>query len=482
MLTAQTMSAQNFEDLLRYSQKFYQSDARAMGAGNAFGAVGADPISMSINPAGIGLYRKNEFSFGLGLESPTSSSTYMGGDASDFKYNLNVGNIGLIIAGLQYDRDGNAVKDGWVSFNFGFGFNRTNSFQSSVTIDGANDKNNILDDFANQAHGQTPGSWEGQPFSLPELAIRSAIIQNVFPSNPNDSTNYASIGPRGKTEQKDIITSHGSMNDITLSFGGNYSNRVYVGATIGFPTIGYHMDRTFTETHSSSDSVVRSVGVHQTLNTSGIGVNATLGAIVRLTEIFRVGASIQTPTFYSMSDDYTTDLSSDVKTLTPSSYIAQSPQGSFDYSIVTPFRFIGSLALVPSKNFFLSADYEYINYANGKVNYTGSSDANYATGKNLVAGNNIRVGAEYKYDVWSFRGGLGYYSTPYNSAVVSSSDANGSVFLWSLGAGYRYNGFYIDFAYQVFNTTYSYYPYPTADAAKVTEVHPTSLITLGWRF
>ena len=36
--------------------------ARVMGMGGAFTSLGADLSSMSINPAGLGMYRRNEFS------------------------------------------------------------------------------------------------------------------------------------------------------------------------------------------------------------------------------------------------------------------------------------------------------------------------------------------------------------------------------------------------------------------------------------
>ena len=55
--------AQNEEDALRYSQLFDAGlTARSLSMGGAFGALGADMSEMSINPAGIAVYRRSVFS------------------------------------------------------------------------------------------------------------------------------------------------------------------------------------------------------------------------------------------------------------------------------------------------------------------------------------------------------------------------------------------------------------------------------------
>ena len=53
--------AQDLMDALRYSNIAVSGTARAGAMGNAFGALGGDFTSASINPAGLGLYRSSEF-------------------------------------------------------------------------------------------------------------------------------------------------------------------------------------------------------------------------------------------------------------------------------------------------------------------------------------------------------------------------------------------------------------------------------------
>ncbi len=52
-------SAQNEEDILRYSVYQIGGNARAVALGGATGAMGADMSALSNNPAGLGLYRKS---------------------------------------------------------------------------------------------------------------------------------------------------------------------------------------------------------------------------------------------------------------------------------------------------------------------------------------------------------------------------------------------------------------------------------------
>jgi hypothetical protein len=57
---ATALTAQSSADVLRYSFLQPGGTARFVGAGGAFGALGAEFGSLSQNPAGIALFRTNE--------------------------------------------------------------------------------------------------------------------------------------------------------------------------------------------------------------------------------------------------------------------------------------------------------------------------------------------------------------------------------------------------------------------------------------
>src|SRR6185295_13459415 len=88
-------SAQNAIDALRYSQLAFGGTARGIGIAGATGALGADFTALSNNPAGIGLYRGSEFMFTPSFVNIHNKATYRDTHLDDYKYNLNISNIGV---------------------------------------------------------------------------------------------------------------------------------------------------------------------------------------------------------------------------------------------------------------------------------------------------------------------------------------------------------------------------------------------------
>jgi len=70
--------AQNQVDALRYSNLMFGGSARYVALGGAFGAVGADFTTLSVNPAGIGLYKTSEMSFSPSMYIGNTTASYNG--------------------------------------------------------------------------------------------------------------------------------------------------------------------------------------------------------------------------------------------------------------------------------------------------------------------------------------------------------------------------------------------------------------------
>src|SRR4030066_116695 len=81
--------AQKEIDALRYSQLTYGGTARFTSMAGAFGALGGAFSSLSINPAGIGIYRKSEFTFTPSFFMQGTTSDYKGNSLYDYKTNVN---------------------------------------------------------------------------------------------------------------------------------------------------------------------------------------------------------------------------------------------------------------------------------------------------------------------------------------------------------------------------------------------------------
>ena len=90
MILSSNINAQGFDDIARYSQVGTPGTAYASGMGGAVGAVGADFSSASVNPAGIGLYRKSEFAGSLAIFNYSNKASYYGTQTRDRKFNFNI--------------------------------------------------------------------------------------------------------------------------------------------------------------------------------------------------------------------------------------------------------------------------------------------------------------------------------------------------------------------------------------------------------
>ena len=85
LLTSVTLISQNDIDAMRYSQTTFGGTARSKAMAGSFGALGADGSCMGINPAGIGLYKKGDINFSVGLRSANTESNLNGSVNKNYK-------------------------------------------------------------------------------------------------------------------------------------------------------------------------------------------------------------------------------------------------------------------------------------------------------------------------------------------------------------------------------------------------------------
>ena len=117
-LFALNVSAQNETDALRLSSISPGGTARSIGLANAFGALGADGVSIAINPAGMGLFRTSEISLTPGFDVNNVRSNYYGTSASNSMARFYLGNFTLAL------NSPNAKDNDWRSSTFGLVYDR----------------------------------------------------------------------------------------------------------------------------------------------------------------------------------------------------------------------------------------------------------------------------------------------------------------------------------------------------------------------
>ena len=488
---APKIKAQNQVDALRYSQTSFGGTARYVGMGGAFGALGADASTLSSNPAGIGMYRKSDLTFTPSFYNGSIKSNYNASENKDNKFNFNFGNAAFIINVPKAKNDGH---DEWKSFSFGISYNRLNNFHNRMFIQGNAVASSKLSEFVAEADGNNPNSLN---LFGNDLAYQTYLIDTI----PGENNLYfANTNMLKSTHQKSIETS-GAMGETALSFGANYNNKLYLGASIGFTKIKYEENSRYEESDNDTTKTGTSLPLYkmdlkkfvmdENISTTGKGIDLKVGAIYSLFDWLRIGAAVHTPTFfYNMTDVYSDSITAIYSHFeTPDYYYPSgvtktysSPEGLFDYSLTTPFRAIGSLGFIIGKKGLISADYEYVNYSNARLHSSNDADfraVNQTIQSAYANASNIRIGTEWRFDPFSVRAGYSYYGSPYKNGTNDGSRSS-----YSLGLGYKMEVFYLDVAYQFTQSKEKYYMY---NAGFVNPSYNTIqsgavLTTIGFKF
>lgn len=460
--------AQNETDALKYTESFLGGTARSQGAAGAFGAVGADFSAATINPAGLGLYRRNEVNFGMGVEYNNSKASYFGNSSNDFRANFNIPNWGFVGTKV-YSELGEDRKVGLVSWTIAGGMNRVSSYQSNVKFNGVNTQNSILAFFKSNANGISSYDIEDNFNASQNNYANTRGAQaywNFLLDTANNSTTYKALtdGVYGaKLLQQQQMQTRGASNEYNISSGVNLSNIVYLGGGLVLKHVYSETDILFNEQSQGTVPNYTSSELRTQINSSGTGVGGRFGIIVRPLDWFKVGFAAQTPMRINMHDDYKFILSTvnsrKNATYDPGRY------DYFDYQVVSPSKLTYSAAVTILSRGFISIDYETVDYTQMSLsadNYFFTTENNTITNTMKRAGN-LRVGAEAKIaDYYRLRGGYAMYENAYKN--------NGGVdynrYAITGGVGFVVDRVFIDVAVVNSFGNQLISPYVTGDAAK----------------
>ena len=147
LLTYFAASAQGIDDASLYSQTFYQGTAKALGMGNALGAVGGDMTAVNINPASMGIYRSNEITMSVNLLDNYHKSNYYGTENEGNQMRFSIPNVGFV--GVKERSNYRGLR----FTQFGIGFTRTNDFNMFTKAKGINPSSSMMDNYLAQIDG-----------------------------------------------------------------------------------------------------------------------------------------------------------------------------------------------------------------------------------------------------------------------------------------------------------------------------------------
>lgn len=520
MLLANFAYSQGEVEALNYSRNGIYGTARSMSMGGAFGALGGDMTGVSINPAGIGVYRSSEIAGTLGFASNTMS----------------VGNISKKV------NESNMHTFGFVGYfpmrsevipavNFGFSYNRQKSFQNQISGVGSS-KSTLIDYIADRGYGinydrlkmgkDLPDPFLN-PYWLPVLGYNSWLIE---PHQNNDGKYYYTpLIPNTELVKNEIITSESGYKDYyDFTIGTTINNVLNLGMALNVAEVRHNSKTEYYEDFKKGEyNLINEVW------TRGAGVGAKVGIIYRPTQAFRLGLAYHSPTWFSMSEEYKAEMNDNVGQYVnnPEYKAARTNSALFtnSYNLRTPDKWVMSAAAVLGNSFILSADYELTNYKNMKLSVPENPQVskeqqeidahwydndNYYIKKDMKAASTFKLGMEYRFtQQLSARLGYAWMQNPYETEFKNAGDAaisssrtiyrvEGDTHYYTGGFGYRFNrSFYLDLAVVYKTQQDDLYPFPNlysyngevrgtqeifASPMALKSTSLRGLVTLGYRF
>lgn len=444
LFASTVLFAQNEVDALRYSQNFYGGTARYMSMGGAFGALGADFSTMSTNPAGVGVFRSSKFSFTPSMSYNKINSKYYGNNIEDNAYNLNINNIAYVKS-INTEQE----NTGWMNINYAVGYNRINDFNQNIIIEGTNNNSSLLDYFVDAANA---GDINSAGLFIDADAIYFDSTSNKYLSD------YVGSG-YGELQNKSIRT-NGRMGEYYFSFGANYTHKLYLGATLGYQHVLYEENSDYFETDINNNIPnLVSFNYHNHLLTKGDGFNFKFGAIYKPIYWMRIGAAVHTPTFFDLTDEYYSSVEATIDYVEGTDVnTSEEPIRNFNYQLTSSAKVIASLAFIIKKSAIISVDYEYLDYSSSRLradDYTFTNE-NANISSRYTSTGNLKVGAEYKFGPFNFRGGYAYYGSPY---VSSEANHDATYSLYSGGLGISQGNYSFDMAFVHSTQSQKYFLY-----------------------
>ena len=231
-------------DMVELSQtQFNFGTARAMAMAGAFTSLGADLSSMSINPAGLGMYRHSDISI-----TPMMSFARSKTNAPEYGRNsrdrFSMANIGVAIN--AYEGSGSLV-----SLNIGFGYNRLADLNYDYSFQRGGQRATVGDVYSRQLYwsgvskndfytngGSGNWNWDNiaPEFWNAALAYRGFLVDQVAPDDPK-SWKPTWVGNDAEMGHFTEFRSRGSIGEYTLSLGANINNKIYIGASLGIQSV-----------------------------------------------------------------------------------------------------------------------------------------------------------------------------------------------------------------------------------------------------
>ncbi len=524
LLTSATAYSQTVYDTNNILDTELNGTGRFVGMGGAMGALGGDITTMGTNPAGIGIYRSSDLNLSFGFSNVGNKAIHGNREESNDKFFGSFDNVGFVLSLKQGDYTGLRYV------NFGFNYRKLKSFDRNTVMSG-DYKASQTDLFAHLASqvdlgGDYFSTEEGIPNHIPwpytndqipwlgAMAFNSHLISE-------EEDNFYSPYQYGDIVLGDYFSrERGAIHSYDFNIAFNFSDRFYLGATLGIHDVDYRKNSTYSEVFDSGGINDGEYTIGNDYSLDGTGFNFKLGGILRPFESspLRIGFAVHTPTFYRLtawqlgwiaSDVYYTDKNGIEKEGkfegVPQDLDGYDFPSETKYELTSPWKYNVSLGYTVGSNFAFGAEYEYTDYSTSRMknDYYGKMTwENDQVKTNMQGVHALRLGAELKVvPEFALRAGYNYITSGTKTSAFNEMASNSirtdteyanrkAMNNFTLGFGYRGSSFYADMAYQFNHYKQDFYAFDTGYAANVNKLSATEitnekhqlLFTLGMRF
>lgn len=548
LVAAPRASAQDFggttfnNDILTFSDLYNLSftahnygTARSMAMGNAFTALGADLTAATLNPAGIGMYVDSDISFSpmmqfTKMKTANSEPFYGDGPTRNQPFSDHTERFGLSSAGGVFTvyRGTGALTN----FNLGIVYNRIadfnyNSLSASIANPAHESMANFLCTLSNTDNLQTNDDGR-MPFGDDPYYWGSVLAYQNYIINKDDQGWYIDrISADAEIDQFSATEVRGSIGEYDITFGMNFADVVYFGASLGIQSLSYKRSVFYGENYVYPNGEYPSgedmpyqldyMNYVQRTRLSGTGVNLKLGITFRPVSWWRFGVAYHTPTYYNTSLRYSADMWAEAYSagdnpdgfdVNNNGYIYtydESPiwedAGPNAWKFRSPSRLLLGTAFTLGNRVIISADYERSWYQSTRLQDSPIWNLDYTdiTKEIFKGSNTVRVGAEaYILPFMALRAGYIWSGSTLRKGfenIVATRRMPQKQSFVTAGLGFRFSPtVYLDLAYQYNRTHYTghqtfyYTDYDVPENSFGSRVFDDTLdrhiavVTLGFRF
>lgn len=439
LLSSWVISAQTLTEAdaaILFSGESINGTARYNAMSGAFGALGGDYSALDVNPAGLAVFKNSGFGASFGVRDTDINTNFYGNEVANNDNYMDLNQAGAVFV-FDSGRGSDLRK-----FAIGFNYSVSKDFQNSWFASGLPTDN--------QGNALAP---------LTDVEDPDVLFGNF------EGTDFRN-------------TTSGRNDKLTFAVASQPSDKVYIGGALNFHNVDFSQFTTYEEFNSDDDGNTLDILAEDSYTILGNGVSFNVGLIAKPNREVRLGVAYQSPTWYELSQE---QVVFDTAVFENGNLDAGTGNGSdvfvFDYNLTTPSKLTGSFAYLFGKEGLISFDYSYKDYKNIKLRPTNEFSAeNQFFTDNLQGSSEFRVGAEWRIDNLSLRGGYRFEENPFRDALDTDHISG-----YSVGLGFKFKGgTRLDLAYQSSNNTdvYNFVNAAGAEGAALDITNDTFTATL----